>query len=109
MNVLSIAASGMSAAADQLSVAAQNTAADWGPSAATGGPGPAPAPPPALGLVQFALPGGGVGTQEVQSQGPDDPVTDIVGQMQALQAFKANVRVFQAGEQMLNSALDLKA
>jgi flagellar basal body rod protein FlgC len=112
MNMLSIAASGMSAAVQRLDVAAQNTvantASDFAPPAAANGAGPASAPSLSLGLVQFSLPGGGVGT-EVQTQGPEDPVMDIVGQMQALEAFKANARVFEAGEKTLDTLLDLKA
>jgi flagellar basal body rod protein FlgC len=111
MNIFSISASGMAAAAERLGVAAQNTvantAADWAPTSSDGS-GAAPSPAPALGLVQFSLAGGGVGT-EVEAQGPHDPVMDIVGQMQAIEAFKANVRVFEAGEKTLDTALDLKA
>jgi hypothetical protein len=108
MNIFSVAASGMAAAAERLNVAAQNTLADFGPPAVAGGSGAGPAPAPALGLVQFSLAGGGVGT-EIQAQGAGDPVMDIVGQMQAIEAFKANVRVFEAGEKTLDAALDLKA
>jgi flagellar basal body rod protein FlgC len=108
-SIFAIAASGMSAATARLNVAAQNTAAAaWARPPTPDGSAPAPAPPPALGIVQFSLAAGGVGTS-VQAQGADDPVMDIVGQMQALQAFKANVRVFEAGEKTLDAALDLKA
>lgn len=107
MNLFSIAQSGLDAASAQLNVAAQNVAAGSLQEPQPGEAG-APAPTPSLSLVQFALPGGGVGT-DVQQGGPDDPVADVLNEMQAFQAFKANLRIFQAGEETFDATLKMTA
>ena len=38
-----------------------------------------------------------------------DPAVELVNQMQALQQFKANLKVFETSNDMLKAALNLKA
>jgi flagellar hook-associated protein FlgK len=66
--------------------------------------------------VQDAAPGGGVRVSPAVSAGPlagaEGPglqAEDMVGQLQAKNAFLANLRVFQTGDQMLGALLDTRA
>ena len=112
MNLFGIATSGMQAATARLNVAASNIAnADL--SSPTGfdnqGPAAAPAKPfQPKQLVQFSFPDGGVGFQ-VRPTAVDDLGMELVNQIQALDQFKANVKVFETGDQAMKSLLDLKA
>lgn len=108
MNILAIAQSGMSAAEARLDVAAQNTVAASGSEPSQAGGTADAAPTAALNLVQYSLADGGTATQ-VQAHGSDEPVMDMLNQMQAILAFQANVRAFQAGEKMLATTLSLSA
>ncbi len=137
MSVLSISLSGMDAAVAKLNVSASNVANSRSSGALADAPRSttaAPTPYQPLQLVQFSIAGsqgGGVATT-VQAQpnavetaydpsasyadaqglvaSPNiDPAVEMVNQMQALQQFKANLKVFQAGEEMMTAALNLKA
>ena len=95
---------------------------------------PAPRPYQPQQLLQFSVAdsqGAGVATRVEPRQGeaqkaydptasfadaqglvaaPDiDQATEVVDQMQALQSFKANMKVFKAGDEMMAVALNLKA
>ncbi len=113
MDLFAIAASGMAAATARLNVAASNTlGADQG----TDTPPPAQTQPPAASpayqqqqLVQFSVEGGGVGTQVQSSPSGDDPDLDLMDQTLSLIQFKANMKVFEAGDQAQKSLLNIKA
>ncbi len=112
MNLFAIATSGRQAATARLNVSASN-AADIDPSSDSGFGGQASPVPPARPsqpqqLVQFSFADGGVGVQ-VRPTSVDDLGLDLVSQMQALDQFKANVKVFETGDQAMRSLLDLKA
>ncbi len=103
MNLFAIAETGMNAAAGRLTAAAWRISgmaagAGDGTSVASG----APAAPP---LAPSSLTGGAV---DAQLQG-GDPALAMVDLLQAKLAFKANLRVFQAGEQTMDTVLSLKA
>ena len=66
--------------------------------------------------VQEAAPGGGVRASAPAStglaagaEGPGLEAEDVVAQLQAKNAFLANLRVFQTGDQMLGALIDAKA
>ena len=117
MSVISIAASGLAAATAQLNVSAQNVVSSPEDGATGSAPGGAPvgnaAPSHAyapLQLVQFSVPldqGGGVQTATRPAQAADDPVTEAVSQIEALNQFKASADLFKAGEEMMAVALKL--
>ena len=137
MSVLSVSLSGMAAATARLNVSAQNVANSRSSGALPDAPSfkaGAPTPYQPQQLVQFSLAadqGGGVATRvETQpvavEQGYDptasyanaqgmvampivDPAVELVNQMQALQRFKANLKVFETSNDMLKAALNLKA
>ena len=137
MSVLSVSLSGMAAATARLNVSAQNVANSLTSGALPDAPAfkaGAPTPYQPQQLVQFSLgadQGGGV-TTRVETQpgavetGYDptasyanaqgmvampnvDPAVELVNQMQALQQFKANLKVFETSNDMLKAALNLKA
>ncbi len=137
MSVLSVSLSGMAAATARLNVSAQNVANSLTSGALPDAPAfkaGAPTPYQPQQLVQFSLgaqQGGGV-TTRIQAQ-PDGVQTgydpgasyanaqgmvampnvdlgvETVNQIQALQQFKANLKVFEAGDDMLKTALNLRA
>jgi flagellar basal body rod protein FlgC len=86
----------MMAAAARLTQAASNIAADTTPSSSSG----ASTPPyrPAYVAPVSLMQGTSVG----------DLPTDVVDQSEALNAFKANVAVFKAADDMMKSLLDMK-
>jgi flagellar basal-body rod protein FlgC len=124
-----IALSGMTAASTRLQVSASNVANadDAAPLPGSGVAGPAPFVPTRVSTVSLgangvqaqlsaAQPGstpsyapsspyadakGRVATPNV------DPVNEMVGQIQALQQFRASVAVFEADDKMKQSALDI--
>jgi flagellar basal body rod protein FlgC len=111
MDLFGIAQSGMAAAEARLNVSAENIVAD-DPMAGidpSGQDGAAASPHQPLQLVQFSLAGGGVGTQVEPGAGGVDLGMEMVGQMLALDQFKASVRIFEAGDQAMKTLLDLKA
>jgi flagellar basal body rod protein FlgC len=112
MDVFAISTSGMQAAVASLDVAASNVANSQDNLAPGGGgqgtPVTAAQPHASQQLVQFPLADGGVGFQTVPAGG-DDLGLDMVTQMMAVEQFKANVAVFQTGEEAMKSLLSLKA
>lgn len=61
-------------------------------------------------VVQTAQPQGGVSAEVVRApvQGPD-PVRDVVEQLQAKNAFLANLAVFRTGQALAGTLLDTRA
>jgi flagellar basal body rod protein FlgC len=97
MSTTSIALSGVNAAMLQLDVSAHNIAnqqtPDFKPQA----------------VVQSAEPEGGVRTKIVQTRDADSPLEgDIVKQMSASYAYRANLRVLQTEEKMTGALLDAR-
>jgi flagellar hook protein FlgE len=109
MELFAIAASGMQAATASLDVAAENIAAaglqDFGED---GQGAPAATPHQPSQAVQFSLAGGGVGVT-VAPQTTADIGVSLIGLTLALDQFKANVKVFEAGDKAFKTLLDLKA
>lgn len=135
MDVMAIAASGMAAAAARLNVSAANTtnAQSEGP-LDPAGPAAAVAPVSPYQpqqLLQTPRKDGGVDTQVRReakraqpAYNPTSPYADVnglvgvpavdlglelVNQIMAIDQFKANVRVFEAGEKAAKTLLDIKA
>jgi flagellar basal-body rod protein FlgC len=135
MDVMAIAASGMAAAAARLNVSAANTAnaGSAGPlDPASQAAAIAPVSPyQPQQLLQYARKDGGVGTEVRKDTRKAQPAynpassfadaqgmvampavdlgLELVNQVMAINAFKANVRVFEAGQQASKSLLDIKA
>ena len=135
MDVTSIAASGMAAAVARLNVSAANTsgAQSEGPlDPASQVAQTAPVSPyQPQQLIQTARKDGGVDTETRKDSrkaqpayNPSSPFADasglvgipavdlgleMVNQIMAIDQFKANVRVFEAGDQATKSLLDIKA
>lgn len=59
-------------------------------------------------VAQASVASGGVGVSVSQTSQPGDaPEADIVGELQAKNAFLANLAVFATGDRMLGSLLDV--
>lgn len=99
MNSLSsIALSGMHAASVQLGVSANNIANQFTPGFQRQVVDPS------------ALAGGGVDAQVATSPTPGtDTAADLVNELSATYAFKANAKLIQADKSMLGTLLDLSA
>lgn len=94
MNPIAIALSGLTASTARLTVSASNIA-----NAQTPGYQP-------RGVTASPLPGGGVTTQVVAL--PDtDLATEIVGQIAATHAYKANLETIRTAEEMTSALLDI--
>jgi flagellar hook-associated protein FlgK len=99
MNPLaSIASSGMNAARTQLSASANNIANAQTPGYQR------------QDVVQQADPAGGVSASTVRSSGEQNTlVHDVVQQLQAKNAFLANLAVFRSNTQMMGTLVNLHA
>ena len=99
MNSLSsISSSGMHAAQAQLSVSANNIANSMTPGYQR------------QDVVQQADPAGGVSVSTVRSSGEQEAlVQDVVQQLQAKNAFLANLAVFRSNDQMMGLLVNLHA
>jgi flagellar basal body rod protein FlgC len=97
MDIFGIASSGMAAATARLNLAASHIA-----SAGAQGPidpvGPVAPPAKSSNLVQFGPP-----------QDSVDLGLEMVNLTTALDQFKANVRVFEAGDKAMKAVLNIKA
>lgn len=124
-----IALSGMTAASTRLAVSASNlaNAGDSAPLPGSGVAGPAPFAPTRVSTVSLGANGVQAQLTAVQpgatpSYDPSnpyadangmvstptvDPLSEAVGQMQALQQYRASVAIFEADDKMQKSALDL--
>jgi flagellar basal-body rod protein FlgC len=124
-----IAVSGLNTASKRVEVSASNLANmdDTAPLPGSGVQGPAPFVPTRVAAV--SLPGGGVKAQlsaaspaSVAGYEPDspyadsngmvatpdvDPVNELVGQMQALQQYRASAALIEADDKMQKTALNL--
>ncbi len=133
MNILGAALSGMAAAEARLNVSASNVAnaQSTGALPQPAGASSAPQPYRPLVLIQFGLADGGVATETrpspdgvIATYDPEAPFADAKGlvaapdvdmaaeavsQIQALQQFKANLRIIETEDQMLKASLSLKA
>ncbi len=135
MDVTQIAASGMAAAVAQLNASAQNVAnaQDQGPldPASPAAPVAPVSPYQAQQVLQTARKDGGVDTQLARdgkkaqpAYNPSSPFADgaglvglpdidlgleLVNQISAINQFKANVKVFEAGDEATKTLLDIKA
>lgn len=97
-SISSIAQSGLGAAVQRLGAAAHNIANQQTPGYRR------------QVVVQEPLAQGGVATSVSQSPQPgDDLARDVVEQMVASYAFKANLRVIQTHNEMMGSLLDVHA
>lgn len=93
-----IAYSGLQAAQTRLQVSAHNVA-----NSQTEGFRP-------LQVDQSTQPGGGVSTQVLRSSQPGaGPEGDVVAQLQAKNAFLANLRVFKTNDAMLGTLFNAQA
>jgi flagellar basal body rod protein FlgC len=93
-----IALSGMGAALTQANTAAHNVA-NLGTEGFT-----------RQEVVQTAQPGGGVSAEVTRApHAGNDLATDMVAQLQAKNAFLANLAVFKTGNAMAGALLDIKA
>ena len=98
MNTIATALSGMNAALLHLDVSANNIANSLTPNYRR------------RDVTQQALPGGGVAAQVVQADSAGESLaTDLVAQLSASYAFKANLKVLQTQDRVLGTLLDLKA
>jgi flagellar hook-associated protein FlgK len=98
MNTISIARSGMNAAQLQLDVAANNIANSQTPGYKR------------QSSVQQAAPGGGVTSAVVTADTAGESLAeDMVTQMSAGYAFKANLKVLQTQHHLLGALLDEEA
>lgn len=99
MNSLSsISLSGMNAAQTQLSASANNIANSMTPGYQR------------QDVVQQADPAGGVSSSIVRSSGEQEAmVQDVVQQLQAKNAFLANLAVFRSSDQMMGTLVNLHA
>jgi flagellar hook protein FlgE len=94
----SIAVSGLQAAQTRLQVSAHNVA-----NSQTEGYQP-------LQVAQSTQPGGGVGTQVARSSQPSAGMEgDVVAQLQAKNAFLANLNVFKTQDAVLGTLLNTEA
>lgn len=97
-SIRSISLSGMNAATVRLNASAHNVANAGTPDFRR------------QTVTQSTQPGGGVGTQLVQSGAAgSDLAADAVAQMSALYDFKANLRTLLVEREMLGSLLDTRA
>jgi flagellar basal-body rod protein FlgC len=125
MNALGIAASGLTAATTRLSVVAQNVANIDSTEPAADGSGAVPYTP--YQVMQTPLASGGVRAEvrrapSYQPAAPAFPLADIfaadpgvdlvtqaVEQASAMTAFRANLAVIRAAEEMAQAAIDTTA
>jgi flagellar hook-associated protein FlgK len=98
MNTISTALSGLNAASLRLDTAAHNIANTLTPNFRR------------QTVVQQALPGGGVAASVERAAEPGGSLADdLIGQMSASYAYKANLKVVQTQDEIMGSLLDLKA
>jgi len=98
MNTISTALSGMNAASLELATSAHNIANTQTPGFRR------------QGVARQAIEGGGVSATVTQATAPGESLAeDIVTQMSASYAFKANLKVLKTQDEVLGSLLDIRA
>jgi flagellar hook protein FlgE len=98
MNTISTALSGMNAASLELATSAHNIANSQTPAFRR------------QGVARQATEGGGVSAEVIQADAAGASLADdIVTQMSASYAFKANLKVLTTQHEVLGTLLDLKA
>ena len=98
MNTISTALSGMNAASLELATSAHNIANGQTPGFRR------------QSVARQATEGGGVSAEVIQADAAGESLAeDIVTQMSASYAFKANLKVLKTQDEVLGSLLDLKA
>jgi len=98
MNTSSIALSGMNAASLELATTAHNIANSQTPGFRR------------QAVARQATEGGGVSAEVIQADAAGESLAeDMVTQMSASYAFKANLKVLKTQDEVLGSLLDLKA